>query len=120
MDKQRLIDANALQKEFEWLESVVCSCRKDDVADSLQRIKNAQTIDLEALPIVQKLRKEMARVTSERDAAVSDLKKWKICATCKNYVPKSKTSNCKVRDKKLLDGNWAGCAKWEWCGAKEG
>ena len=73
MDKQRLIDANALQKEFEWLESVVCSCRKDDVADSLQRVKNAQTIDPETLPIVQNLRKELARVTAERDAAVKDI-----------------------------------------------
>lgn len=73
MDKQRLIDANALQKEFEWLESVVCSCRKDDVADSLQRVKNAQTIDPETLPIVQNLREELERVTAERDAAVKEL-----------------------------------------------
>lgn len=89
MAEQRLIDANALQKEFEWLESVVCSCRKDDVADSLQRVKNAQTIDPETLPIVQNLRKELARVTAERDAAICLCGKLiALCSPPKEWVPK--------------------------------
>lgn len=36
-------------------------------------IEGTQTADPETLPIVQKLRKELARVTAERDAAVKEL-----------------------------------------------
>lgn len=39
----RLIDADELIKEFEWLESVVCE--KTRVQDAIQRIKNAPTVD---------------------------------------------------------------------------
>lgn len=36
-------------------------------------IEGTQTVDPETLPIVQKLREELARVTAERDAAVNDI-----------------------------------------------
>ena len=39
----RLIDADELIKEFEWLESVVYE--KNRVQDAIQRIKNAPTVD---------------------------------------------------------------------------
>lgn len=45
----RLIDADALQCEFEWLESVVSEYRKYGVQYSIQRIKAAPTI--EAKPV---------------------------------------------------------------------
>lgn len=112
----RLIDANALQKEFEWLRSVVCSCRKDDVADSLQRVKNAQTIDPETLPIVQKLREELARVTAERDAAVKTIFEWIGCPECKQWD--SENEWCMKHDRKADSSDR--CNTPEWRGAKEG
>ena len=42
---RRLIDANELRKEFEWLESVVNGCSKAEVRDTIQRIDNAPTVD---------------------------------------------------------------------------
>lgn len=39
----RVIDADELIKEFEWLESVVYE--KNRVQDAIQRIKNAPTVD---------------------------------------------------------------------------
>ncbi len=43
--KKRLIDANALKSEFEWLKSVVNESSKDEVMDVMQRIDNAPTVD---------------------------------------------------------------------------
>lgn len=39
-----LISRNALLSEFEWLKSVVNECSKDEVEETIQRIKNAPTI----------------------------------------------------------------------------
>lgn len=87
------------------------------VAATLTR--EAPTIDPEGLPVVRQLRKELARVTAERDAAVKDLKKWNVCATCENYRPKSRTSNRKIKKAYLSGGNWAGCSRWEWHGPQK-
>lgn len=81
--------------------------------------REAPTIDPETLPIVCKLREELARVTSERDGAVKDLKKWSVCATCKSYRPKSRKSNCQLKTAYLSGGNWAGCSKWKWRGPQK-
>ena len=43
--EKRLIDANALKREFEWLKSVVNESSKDEVMDVMQRIDNAPTVD---------------------------------------------------------------------------
>ena len=43
--EKRLIDANALKSEFEWLKSVVNESSKDEVMDVMQRIDNAPTVD---------------------------------------------------------------------------
>lgn len=40
-NEKRLIDANALKSEFEWLKSVVNESSKDEVMDVMQRIDNA-------------------------------------------------------------------------------
>lgn len=66
------------------------------------------------------VRADLARVTAERDAALVDLRKWKVCATCKQYNPHGQKSNCKVKKAYLPGGNWTGCSKWEWKGIKEG
>ena len=73
----------------------------------------------EAADALERLQAENDRLKRERDAAVSDLKKWSVCATCKHYSPYGKKSNCKVKDAYLSGGNWAGCSKWEWRGPKE-
>lgn len=39
-----LISRNALLSEFEWLKSVVNECSKDEIEETIQRIKNAPTI----------------------------------------------------------------------------
>lgn len=99
----RLIDADVLQEEFEWLESNVYECGRDSVQDALERIKRARTISHEHLPIVRELRDEnlktecradalmakilvleenLKQVTAERDAAVRDLYIAKDCNTC--------------------------------------
>lgn len=44
-NKQRLIDADALKSEFDWLKSVVNESSKDEVMDVMQRIDNAPTVD---------------------------------------------------------------------------
>ena len=51
-------------------------CRKIDQMINQkiqQQIADTPTVDPETLPIVQKLREELARVTAERDAAVKDI-----------------------------------------------
>ena len=58
-----------------------CGIGIANVSEILEFVKYAPTIDPETLPIVRQLREELARVTAERDAAVSDLHKlvpaWK-------------------------------------------
>ena len=64
----------------------------------------------------EKLRAELEQVKAERDAAITDLKKWSICATCKNYCPRNKSTHCRVKRAYLPGGNWAGCSNWQWRG----
>ena len=45
MNDGDLISRKALLGEFEWLLSVVDRYRKDDVQDSIQRIKNTPAVD---------------------------------------------------------------------------
>ena len=49
-EEMRLIDANKLKAEFEWLKSVTNESSKDEVQEVIQRIDNAPTVD--AAPIV--------------------------------------------------------------------
>ena len=44
--ERRLIDADALKSEFEWLKSVVNESSKDEVQDAIQRIENAPAVDV--------------------------------------------------------------------------
>ncbi len=97
MAEQRLVDVNNLgvgkanPDAFE---------RKDYAHgwnNALQAvIEAAPTINLETLPIVRQLREELARVTAERDAAVSDIETAMAypndnCRFCKN-------ANCQSRN----------------------
>ena len=59
-----------------------CGTDVASVSDILDFIKDSPTIDPETLPIVQELRKELERVTREREAAISDLYAARSCKTC--------------------------------------
>ena len=84
MAEQRLIDATDLiargNASFGGVSDAVL----------LKKFVDAQpTIDPETMPIVRQLREELARVTAERDAAVSDLENIMAynsdtCQSCKN------------------------------------
>lgn len=120
MAEQRLIDANKLNRKKKYLfETRGLPFPKSEWFIKADDLFNAPTIDPETLPIVCKLREELARVTSERDGAVKDLKKWSVCATCKSYRPKSRKSNCQLKTAYLSGGNWAGCSKWKWRGPQK-
>lgn len=85
MAEQRLIDANEVKKRLLSYYSFVnentnksnytCETLMSyEVADMIEDcIEGAQTVDPETLPIVQKLRDELARVTAERDTALNDI-----------------------------------------------
>ena len=58
-----------------------------EVADMIEDcMDNTPTIDPETLPIVQELRKELERVTRERDAAIADLYEARGCRTCALFL----------------------------------
>lgn len=116
MAEQRLIDANAVEAGFGEL------CRspyfKNDVnakrgAETLMDLcvrtdsHKPNTIDPETIPLVRQLREELARVTEERDAAMSFIPK--TCDTCKH-------------GKSPCDWCWAdpdGDLNWEWNGKRK-
>ena len=50
MLKMRLIDADDLISEFEWLKSVTNEYSKDEIQEIIQRIENAPTVEAVVLP----------------------------------------------------------------------
>lgn len=107
--KMRLIDANKVEIGFDEL----CQSPyfKSDVnakhgAETLMDLcvrsdsHNPNTIDPETLPIVRELRKELERVTKERNAAIKDLKECAVenymeCNYCKNEIKKYVSEICR-------------------------
>ena len=65
------------------------------------------------------IEKELTHVKAELNAAMKNLQKWSVCATCKHYKPHSKKSHCEIKEAYLPGGNWAGCSKWEWRGTQK-
>ena len=82
----------------------------------LSDLRRLQTERDTLLAANQHLLAEREQLTAERDAAITDLRKWSICITCIHYNPHGKKSNCKVKKAYLPGGNWAGCSKWKWRG----
>lgn len=75
------------------------------------------TIDPESLPIVQELREQLARVTAERDAAITDMEAlmWfsgEGCRICSHCIEVHKTPyvrlDCNLRPKKDCTPEWRG------------
>ena len=119
--KNRLIDANKVEIGFDEL----CQSPyfKNDVnakhgAETLMDLcvrsdsHNPNTIDPETLPIVQELRKELERVTAERDSLIWDMKvTGSGCYSCKHFdAPNGK---CKANEPCGVNNNW------EWRGIQE-
>lgn len=83
MAEQRLIDANIMaEDESEAYISAQTSGKISPITQGLnsvvhrkiqQLIADTPTINPESLPVVRKLRKELARVTAERDAVIKEL-----------------------------------------------
>lgn len=69
------------------------------ISDIFSQVKPfCPTIDPETLPIVQELRKEMERVTRERDAAVSEIESIIAYGLhLPNTCPFCKNEQCKMR-----------------------
>ena len=103
LDIERLLDTDVVRK------SKTASWLLDQVLHDIQAMP---TIDHDTIPIVRQLREELARVTAERDAAVSDLENIMAynsdtCQSCKN-------NQCYVRGgTKPCLPKWRGAQKEE-------
>lgn len=108
----RLIDSDA--EVYGYVETWICNCsgfgRQSVMA--VEDISYLPEIDPETLPIVQELRKELERVTAEREAAVSDLEFTKICSHCKNC-------NSLILPIPKVCQECTHGSKWEWRGIQE-
>lgn len=106
----RIIDANAAKKSLLSYYSFVNenttkanytgeTLMSYEVADMIEDcMDNTPTIDPETLPIVQELRKQLERVTAERDAAVSDIETMLAYGTGYNgSCPFCKNPQCYAR-----------------------
>lgn len=97
MTEQRLIDANKLNRKKKYLfETSGPPFPESEWFIKADDLFSAPTINPETLPIVRQLRAELARVTAERDAAVSDIETAMAypndnCRFCKN-------ANCQSRN----------------------
>lgn len=102
------------------------SCQKDVQKEAATALYASQ-IELKAMRGAAnsyktenaQLRDALEEIEGEKDAAIADLKKWSICATCANYNPCGRASHCKIKEAYLHGGNWAGCSKWKWRGQKK-
>ena len=80
-NEKRLIDANALKSEFEWLKSVVNESSKGEVMDVMQRIDNAPTVDA-----VEVVRCKECRWSREKDhREPTETPKCLICQCFMNH-----------------------------------
>lgn len=82
----RLIDADELEKKniLHIRGEYGYSARSENWVMLVKDINNTPTVDPETLPIVQELRKQLDRVTAERDAAIANLKQAKSgCDFCR-------------------------------------
>ena len=91
----RLIDAERFEELFNQQVELGATDLFDAVEDALQ---DTESINPETLPIVQELRKELERVTRERDAAVSEIESIIAYGLhLPNTCPFCKNEQCKMR-----------------------
>lgn len=97
MKEQRLIDANAIKQKVKNSTAI-----RSVKAGMLVFVDCAPTIDLETLPIVQELREQLSKVTSERDSLLKEMAGE--CGLCKYY------------DDCIKNHYSCGGYEWEWRG----
>lgn len=124
--EMRLIDANMMAvEESEAYMSAQTSDKISPITQGInsvvhrkiqQLIADTPTVNPETLPIVQKLRWELARVTAERNAAVETIFKYAGCQECKRWDDKDEW--CEKHDRHADSSDH--CCSPEWRGAKEG
>lgn len=111
MAEQRLIDTNNLgvgKANPDAFERKEYACGWNNALQAVTY--GAPTINPESIPVVRKLRKELARVTAERDAAVDDLKINAYCKVCK--------TRCSVTEALSRRSNGR-CKYFEWRGPRK-
>lgn len=119
MSEQRLIDANELKKKSipHVRGEHGYSAKAENWAVLVKDINNSPAIDPETLPIVRELREQLARVTAERDAAITDMEAlmWfsgEGCRICSHCIEVHKTPyvrlDCNLRPKKDCTPEWRG------------
>lgn len=99
----RLIDANAL---LDKQESLYMKGHVLFHGVTAYAIENAPAIDPETLPIVQRLKAELAEFKAERDALLKELSGE--CGVCSHY------DDCIKNHYSCCDGS-----NWEYCGPKK-
>jgi hypothetical protein len=98
----RLIDAERFEELFNQQVDLGATDLFDAVEDALQ---DTESIDPETLPIVKELRKELERVTRERDALIWDMKVFGSgCYSCKHFDVINK--KCKANEPCGVNNNW--------------
>lgn len=111
----RLIDSDA--EVYGYVETWICDCsgfgRQSVMA--VEDISYLPEIDPETLPIVQELRKEMERVTRERDEAVEQLRR--DCERRSHY--KVTWNGCTPDFECPLSDRCLNRDMWEWVGIQE-
>ncbi len=95
----------------------ICRCSREKCDKDKCPLWAAPAIDPETLPIVQQLRAELARVTEEREAAVTDMQAlmWHSgdgCEICEHKIVEQRHPYTKLGCK--LGG---GCNP-KWCGVE--
>ena len=110
----RLIDAERFEELFNQQVELGATDLFDAVEDALQ---DTESIDPETLPIVKELREQLARVTAERDAAITDMEAlmWfsgEGCKICNHCTVVHKTPyvryGCDLRPEKDCTPKWRG------------
>lgn len=69
----------------------------------------------EAADLIESLSAELEKVKRERDAAVEDMERGRICCTCKHEKSNINEEPCNTCTRSVV-GTWP---NWQWRGVKE-
>ena len=98
---------------IDWLMPYVHLDEKVDPDSLIEDIREMRAA--EAVPVVQELREQLAKVTAERDAAVKTIFQWTGCPECRQW--ESENNWCKKHDREADSTD--GCDSPEWRGIQE-
>ena len=114
MSKQRLIDANKLNKKKKYqFETRGLPFPKSDWFIRVDDLLSAPTIDPENLPLVLQLREELEKVTAERNAAVKELENYMVQDVIRGNEPCGMCANARETPCECCNPKWRGPQKDE-------